>query len=179
MEDETKYCTGCGATLEPGMQFCPKCGKVVSGSDADADMKENMQEMIKVATEMRRTWLLFLLFVYAIPVTISGIISLADATAVSNAIWSSDSFQSWLSSRGFNWTLSDVQNYVTYASALTLASGICALLSGILVYKRKLWIASVILCLLAAIFCFWSIFGMLIGFLVTWLIIDAKPLFED
>ncbi len=179
MVDETKFCTGCGANLEPGMQFCPKCGKVVSGSEADADMKENMEEMIKVATEMRRTWLLFLLFVYAIPITISGIIALADASTVTDAIWKSDSFQSWLSSRGFNWTHDDILNYVKYASALMLASGICALLSGILVYKRKLWIASVILCLLAAIFCFWSIFGMLIGFLVTWMLVDAKPLFED
>ena len=179
MDDESKFCTGCGANVEPGMQFCPKCGKVVSGSEADADMKENMEEMMKMATEMRRTWLLFLLFVYAIPITISGIISLADATNVASAIWSNDSFQSWMSSHNYHWSEVDIKNYVTYASALMLASGICALLSGILVYKKKLWIGAVVLCLLAAIFCFWSIFGMLIGFLVTWLIVDAKPLFED
>lgn len=179
MDGESKFCTGCGGSIEPGMQFCPKCGKVVSGSEADAEMKENMAEMVKVATEMRRNWLLFLLFVYAIPVTISGIISLADASAVTDAIWSNDSFQSWISSHGYDWTKSDIQDYVTYASALTLASGICALLSGVLVYKRKLWIGAVALCLLAAILCFWSVFGMLIGFLVTWLIVDAKPLFED
>ncbi len=179
MDDESKFCTGCGANVEPGMQFCPKCGKVVSGSEADADMKENMEEMMKIATEMRRTWLLFLLFVYAIPVTIAGIISLADASAVTDAIWSNQSFQSWMASHSYTWTHGDIQNYVTYASALTLVSGVCALLSGILVYKKKLWIGAVVLCLLAAIFCFWSIFGMLIGFLVTWMLVDAKPLFED
>ena len=179
MVDETKFCTGCGADLEPGMQFCPKCGKVVSGSAADADMKENMEELVKVATEMRRTWLLFLLFVYAIPVTISGIISLCDASAVTDSIWCNESFQKWLENHGLNWTRTDIGNYVTYVAALTLASGVCALLSGILVYKKKLWIGSVILCLMASIFCCWSIFGMLIGFFVTWMIVDSKPLFED
>ncbi len=179
MEEEAKFCTGCGKNLEPGMQFCPQCGKVVSGSAADAEMKENMQEMAEVAIQMRRKWLTFLLFVYAIPVVIAGIIALADASAVTDAVWSSDEFQSWISSHGYDFSKDDVSTYITWASVFILLSGLCALGSGVLVYRKRKWIAAVILCLVASMLCFWSVFGLIIGFLVTWMLIDAKPLFDD
>lgn len=179
MEEEAHFCTKCGKNLEPGMQFCPQCGSVVSGSEAESEMKENLAEAAIAAGEMRRTWLTFLLFIYAIPVTIAGIMALADASALADAIWESGEFQSWLGSHDLSYTHDDIESYITYVAAMILASGICAIGCGALVYKKRKWIFAVILCAIASMLCFWSIFGMIIGFLVCWLIIDSKTLFED
>ncbi len=177
--EESKFCTGCGKTIEPGMQFCPQCGMVVSGSEADEEFKEKQKEFYQLMLGARRSWLIFFLAIYAIPVIIASIIAIVDASATANAIWASDEFQSWIQSHGYSYTLQDVQNYVTYAGCLALGSGICAMVSLIFVYMKKMWIVAVVACLAASILCFWSIFGIIIGFLVTWMIIGSKELFEN
>ena len=177
--EESKFCTGCGKTIEPGMQFCPQCGKVVAGSAADEEIKEQQKEFNQVLLGARRNWLIFFLAIYAIPAIIAASIAIIDASATAQAIWSSDEFQSWLHSHGYTFTLDDIQNYITYAGCLALTSGICALVSLIFIYLKKMWIVSVIACLAAAILCFWSVFGIIIGFLVAWMIIGSKDLFEN
>ena len=177
--DESKFCSGCGKTLEPGMQFCPQCGMVVSGSAADEDFKEKQKEFNFLVLNARRNWLIFLLSVYAIPVIILSIIALADASSTASAVWSSSEFQDWIKSHGYNYTLQDVQNFITYAAALALGSGICALISLIFVYLKKMWIIAVVACFAAAILCFWSIIGIIIGFMVAFMIFGSKDLFED
>ncbi len=177
--NESKFCSGCGKTLEPGMQFCPQCGKVVSGSDADLNMKVQQEEFVTTMREGQRMWLVFVLGIFAIPAIIAGIFALVDAGNLADAIWSSSEFQSWISSHGYNFTLDDVRNYVTYAACLVMASGACALGCMILVYLRKMWLVATVLCFMAAILCFWSVFGMLIGFLVGWTVFSSKDLFDD
>jgi hypothetical protein len=177
--EESKFCTACGKSIEPGMQFCPHCGMVVSGSEADEEFKERQKEFGKVILMARRNWLIFFLGIYAIPVIIASIIVLVDASATANAVWASDEFQSWIASHGYDYSLQDIQNFITYAGAMGLASGICALISLILVYIRKLWIVAVITCFLAAVLCFWSIFGIIIGFLVAWMIVGSRDMFES
>ncbi len=177
--DESKFCTGCGRTLEPGMQFCPQCGKVVSGSEADVNMKEQQEEFVAAMKEGHRMWLVFVLGIFAIPALVAGIFALADAGNLADAVWASAEFQSWIKSHGLNYTLADVKNYVTYAAVLVTASGGCALACMILVYLRKMWLIATILCFAAAILCFWSVFGMLLGFLVGWTVFSSKDLFED
>lgn len=177
--DESKYCSGCGKTLEPGMQFCPQCGKVVSGSAADQEIQEQSKEFMAVLLESKRVWLMFFLAVYAIPALISAIFTLVDASNLAASVWASDEFQKWLSNHGFHYTESDIQNYITYAGGMALASSICAGVSLFCVYMRKYWIVAVAACILAAILCFWSIFGMIIGFIVAWMIIGARELFVD
>ena len=73
--DESKFCTGCGKPIEPGMQFCPQCGVVVSGSAADEQYKETEKEIRGIMIQSRRNWLIFFLAIYAIPVIIAAIIS--------------------------------------------------------------------------------------------------------
>ncbi len=178
MED-SKFCTGCGKTLEPGMQFCPQCGMVVSGSAADEEFKEKQKEFIAILSESRRIWLMFFLAIYAVPVLIISIATLVDASAIANSIWSSTEFQEWISSHGYHITQADVQNYVTYAGSMALASGICALISLICLKVKKYWLVAVATCAAASVLCFWSIFGFIIGILVTWIIITSKELFEE
>ena len=177
--DESKFCSKCGKTLEPGMQFCPQCGEIVSGSATEEEMKEKQKEFYGIMLYARRNWLIFLLAIYAIPVIVFALIALLDASSTASAIWSSTEFQEWIRSHGFNYSQQDIQNYITYASGLALASGICAAISLACVYMRKKWIIAVAACLAASILCFWSIFGIIIGFLVTWMIVGSKDIFEE
>ena len=177
--DETKFCTECGKPVDPGMQFCPQCGKVVSGSAADERFKEDEKELRGLINQSRRNWLLFFLAIYAIPVIILTIIALVDAPNTANAIWKNESFQQWIIDHKLDITLSDVKNYITWAAAMGLVSGLCAGVSLVCVYLRKKWLIAVIACFIAAVLSVWSFFGIIIGFLVGWMIITSKEIFED
>ena len=177
--DESKFCTGCGKPIEPGMQFCPQCGMVVKGSATEEEIKEQEKEIRGILIQSRRNWLIFLLAIYAIPVIIAAIVAFADASNTANAIWNNDSFQTWIKDHGANITLSDIQNYITGGATMALLSGICAGVSLVCVYLRKKWIIAVIACFAAAILCAWSVFGIIIGFLVGWMILTSKDIFDD
>ena len=177
--EETKFCTGCGVKVEPGMQYCPQYGKVVKGSAADEEFQEQVSKFNEAMMVSRRNWLIFLLAIYAIPVIISTIISLVDANAIANSIWTSDSFQQWLTEHGYTYTQADVKNCITTAAGLGLVSGILAAVSCFCVAKRKYWVVAFVTCFISAAFCFWSIFGMIIGLLVGWLIVSSKDLFTE
>jgi len=152
---------------------------VVSGSDADEKIKEQQKEIGEIVSFARRNWLIFFLAIYAIPIIIASIIVLVNASSTASTIWASDEFKEWIRSHGYNYTLQDIQNFITYAGGMALGSGICALISLILVYIRRYWIIAVIACFAAAVLCFWSIFGMIIGFIVAWMIFGARDLFLD
>ncbi len=177
--EESKFCTGCGKTLEPGMQFCPQCGLVVSGSATEAEFKEQQKEFTEAVRFARRNWLIFLLAIYAIPVIVFSLYTLLDSSNIADSVWASDEFQKWITSHGYNYTLDDIKNYITYAAGLALASGLCATVSLVMIILRKYWIIAVIACFIAAFLCFWSIFGIIIGILVAWMIMGAKDIFED
>ena len=173
------FCAGCGKELEPDMQFCPKCGRVVTGSETEQEIKEQTEKFKFVIMESRRLWLMFFLAVYFIPVIIFSIFALIDASNISESIWVSDEFQKWIQTHGFNYTQDDIKNYITYASAMALVSGLSAAVSFFCIRIRKHWPVAVGACILAAILCFWSIFGLIVGFIVSWMIIGARDLFVD
>lgn len=160
------------------MQFCPQCGRVVSGSVTELQLNEEQREVKESLVHSRRTLILFLLAIYSFPVTITSIFVLLDCSSVSSMIWSSSEVQDWLITHKLNYTLEGIQNYVTYAAICSLLSGILALISLLLVYFRKYWVGAVITCFLAAIFWFWSVIGMIVGFLVAWVILDSKSIFQ-
>ena len=152
---------------------------MVAGSAADQEFKERQEEFKTLVLNTRRNWLIFLLAVYAIPVIIAGIIALVDAASTASAIWSSTEFQDWIRTHSVNITQQDLQNYITSVAAMSLVSGICAMVSLICVYRKKMWIAAVIACFIAAFLCCWSIFGMIIGFMVAFMIFGSRELFEE
>lgn len=45
---EDKFCSGCGAELEKGQAFCPKCGKKVGSSETKREEKKNEKEEVVV-----------------------------------------------------------------------------------------------------------------------------------
>jgi hypothetical protein len=152
---------------------------VISGSAAEEEFKEREKEFVTFLGESRRIWLMFFLAIYAIPAIIFASIALMDAASTANTIWSSTEFQQWIADHHYQITLTDVQNYITYLSSMGLISGICALVSLICLQIRKYWLVAVIACAAATILCVWSIFGFIIGFIVTWMIATSKPIFEE
>ena len=76
-------------------------------------------------------------------------------------------------------TLADVENYLTYAAGLIVGSGVCAMITVVCIALRKMWIVAVIACLISAMLCFWSVFGLLIGLLVAWQIFRSKDIFTE
>lgn len=180
MPEDSKFCAGCGHTLEAGMQFCPQCGRVVAGSEADEEFKKRSSEIEQMLKESRMNWLVFALAVYAIPATIFFFIALIDSGALANTIWSNDDFQNWIISHGYtDLTIEKVKNYLLIFSGLGFASGLLALLSMFCVIKRKMWKIAVFACLAAAVLCFWSLFGVFAGILVTWFVYSVKDSFQS
>lgn len=179
MTEESKFCTGCGKNLEPGMQFCPQCGKVVAGSDAEAAFKQEMGDAAKAWNSINRTWLMFFLLVYAIPVVVGGLYVLFDSSSLADSVWASAEFQKWIENHDLNYTIDDVRGYIEMAAALMTLSGVFAFVSCGCIYKKRKWLVAVICCSIAAVLCFWSVFGMIVGFLVAWIIVGSKQLFDD
>jgi hypothetical protein len=176
---DTKFCSGCGKETDAGMQFCPYCGKVVAGTDADARQKEMASEFQTVMKESRKAWLSFALGIYAMPIIIIAIIALIDAGNTASTIWNNADFQNWNAAHNQSITLDELKNYVTYLGVIALSSGILALISFFLIYKGQKRMIAFVCCLIAAFLCFWSIFGLFIGVLVAWMILGAKDLFDD
>ena len=176
---DTQFCTGCGRELEPGMQFCPQCGKVVKGSDAESEIMARQEEFNTAVREGHRNWLIFIITLYALPVIVLGIMGLMEAPSLAHTIYFSEEFQDWIISHGYTFTLADVENYLTYAAGLIVGSGVCAMITVVCIALRKMWIVAVIACLISAMLCFWSVFGLLIGLLVAWQIFRSRDIFTE
>lgn len=53
---EDKFCSGCGAELEKGQAFCPKCGKKVGSSETKKEAKKNeIEEVIDKQEEYNKS----------------------------------------------------------------------------------------------------------------------------
>ncbi len=178
MDKAINFCTACGRNLEPGMQFCPQCGQMVPGSDAEAELKSRASDIDAFMRESRLNWILFAVAMYAIPVTIFGLMALLDAGATADMVWSNSEFQNWLSTHGYSVTVDDVRTYLLVAAGTAFGSGLCALVSMACVIKRRMWKLAVVACFLAAVLCCWSIFGFFIGMMMTWLIYSVKDAFS-
>ena len=179
MTEDSKFCTGCGRGLEPGMQFCPQCGRVVSGSETEEEYRQKAVEVEQFLAESRFNWVIFALAIYAIPTTIAGLLLLIDAGAMADTVWSNADFQNWVISHDYDITVDSVKNYITIVAGLCLASGLCALVSMACVIRRKMWKIAVIACAAAAVLCCWSLFGIFIGLLMAWFVYSLKEMFSS
>lgn len=179
MAEEQNFCTGCGCNLGPGMQFCPQCGKVVEGTDAQEKQNMEYMAMEQMVTESRRNFMILALAIYAIPAIIAGLIAIIDAGNTAAVIFSNTDFQKFYLEHGWHFTQGDLQNYITYIAIMELVSGACVFGSLVCVYKHMKQKIAFVLCLIGAILCIWSIFGALIGILMAWNIYGSNELFDD
>ncbi|MDD2626501.1 MAG: hypothetical protein PHT00_00540 [Candidatus Methanomethylophilus sp.] len=148
----------------------------MEGSEADLHRKAQAQQLGDMVRESRRTWIMFLLMIYAIPALIWAVYVLTDTSAVANTIWTNADLQSWFASHT-EVTYDTIATYITASGVMIAVSGGCALISFICCYLRRYWIVAVAACFLAAFFCISSIFGVIVGIFVGWMIITAKDTF--
>lgn len=172
------YCSQCGNKLEPTMQFCPKCGTVIAGSEAHAQMLADQQEAYMAYQDTRMSLVSFLLAIYAIPAFIFGIIMLIDAEMAANTIWSSIDFQNWLVNHpDVDLSQADIKSYFTWIGGMCTASGVAGIVSMVTIFLRKFWIVATAACFISTVLCIWSLFGFIIGLFVSMMILSAKDYF--
>jgi len=172
-----QFCTQCGTKLEDDAQFCPKCGKPVEGREAAAKQKLQMEQFQSALNESRIGWLVFLLAIYSIPAIIIGIYYALDASSIASAAWDNQSIQQWMIDH--NVTIAQLKDYIMYFGCIIIVSGAMVLISLICTWKKTAWKIALITCMIGSFLCFLSIFGIIIGLLVSWMIYSAKELYVN
>jgi hypothetical protein len=172
-----QFCTQCGTTIADDAQFCPKCGKAVEGRDAATKEKQQIAQFQNAINESRIGWLVFLLAIYSIPAIIIGLYYAIDPSAMANAAWNNESIKQWLIDN--NITYDQLVNYFRYFGYIIIASGAMVLVSLICTWKRTAWKIAFIACMIGSFLCFFSIFGIIIGLLVAWMIYGTKDLYVN
>ena len=119
---------------------------------------------------------MFLLMIYAIPALIWAVYVLTDTSALVQIVLATADLQSWFASHT-EVTYDTIATYITASGVMIAVSCGCALISFICCYLRRYWIVAVAACFLAAFFCISSIFGVIVGIFVGWMIITAKDTF--
>ncbi len=160
--------------MRMGMNFCPKCGTVVAGSETEKKQIDDTNRMVRESTFM---WLKFLLIIYAIPVIIVALIAVINADTTANAIFKNPELQPIIIEK--NITFDMIKTAVMTSAVLALISGLCAGVTLVLVSKRRLWLIAFILCIVASVLSVWNIIGLFIGLFVAWLIFDVKDSFDQ
>lgn len=160
--------------MRSDMSFCPKCGTVVAGSEAE---KRKNDEAKMYARESSFMWIKFLLIIYTIPVIILGIIHIANADGNANALWGNAEFQKIIAGKGITFEI--VKNAFMASGVMALVSGILAGASLSCVAIRRHWLVAFVCCIASAILSVWSIIGLFIGLFVAWLIFDARDGFTE
>lgn len=169
---EPRICSACGNTVSPSDAFCPYCGSTLG------DAPPQTQQGTAPANDGHRVLIILLLGIYAVPTIVLSAMFLFSANSMADTIWNDSGFQDWIKSAGIDLTLGQIKSYIVMVGGLGLAGGLCAFLSMMFVILRKYWILAVVLCLAATLLSAWSIIGLIIGIIVTWMIYRSRPSFE-
>lgn len=176
MSDD-KFCTKCGSKVPASAQFCQECGEVVAGSEAYRQREEDMATFNKTIAESRTMWLRFLLALYGLPALVMGIYIVLDASSIANTAWNNGDILNWLNEHDI--TYDQLLDYVNYVGYLVIASGALVTISLVLTCLQRFRIIAFTCCLIGSFLCFFSLFGMLIGIMVSWMILSAKDTYKD
>ncbi len=175
---ESKFCVKCGANLPAGAQFCNQCGAIVTGTEAEKKAEEERTEMEKMMRESRMHWLMFFFIIYAIPAFLMGLTAMMNAGATVETLWKQDFWIEFLKTHP-DITKDFVIQQVKIVAGMSMASGLLAGVSAFCVIKRRFWILATICSFIATILCVWNIFGIIIGFFVSWMTISSREDFYN
>ena len=178
MEDRYDFCVDCGCRLRPDAYFCPECGAPVGGSEPPAGGRYSENDPSPAVTESRIRTLTLALGLYCIPVIILSFVFVFDASVMAETIYDNADFQQWLADNlDFALTENEFRSALLSVGGLAMASGIMAFISMVCVIIRRHATIAFVTCLLAAILCFWSIAGLVIGMLVALYIRSSEGIF--
>lgn len=177
MDENNTFCTRCGKFLSPEAQYCSECGAPVPGSRADTERKQMMQDYEVMLTESRRTWVMFLMIVYFVPAIVFGIYVAANAPQFTDILFQNSDFIAWADTYGF--TPAAVESGLSYFGYFMTASGACVGIATACFALRRYWMVSVVMTLIGSILFCGSVFGILIGLMVAWMIYTMKDTFTN
>lgn len=173
-----KFCTKCGRNLPDNAQFCDQCGAVVVGTEADIQQKEEQKKMEGAIRDSQMNLLTFLFLIYAIPVLILSIVALCNIDQTMNILAGSKEWADFIKQYP-QYTIQMVRDAYTACLICWIGSGALALVSGVCVVKRKWWLVATVCSFIATILCLGNIFGIIIGFFVSWMTLSAKDGFVN
>ena len=173
---DTSFCTKCGMRVSEEALYCPACGAPIEGRVDQSTGMSAQQAMENQIVSSRMNFITMLLLIYGLPIVIIGICAVISAGHVTSILIVDDMVQEAMAQ--YSLTEADIKSAITYGGAIFAVSGGLALLSAICVHKRRYWIVAVLGAGAASILCTMSIFGVFIGLMVTWMIVDMKSQFD-
>ena len=174
---DTSFCTRCGERVSEEALYCPSCGCPIEGRvDPKLDGMSVQQFMEKEIIDSKVKFNTMLLLIYGIPVILMGIYMLFRLDQLTSILLADSMVQEAMVQ--YSLTSADITAALKYMGILITVSGSLALVAAYCVYNRKFWIVAVICTATASVLFTMSIFGLLIGLLVTWSIIGLKPYFD-
>ena len=175
---ESRFCVKCGANLPADAQYCNKCGAIVVGTEAEARAKEQDSEMRKMVSDGKMSWLVFLYVIYGIPVLVCGIMFMCNLSSNVEVLWQNSDWLNFVAQHP-EITKDLVTTHLTVGGWMAIVSGVCALVPALCCCKRKYWIVATVCSFIATVLVFWSLFGLLIGFFVSWMTLASKEDFVN
>ena len=175
MDENSTFCTRCGRFLSPEAQFCSECGAPVPGSRADIERKQMVRDYEVMLTESRRTWVMFLMIVYFVPAIVFGIHIAVNAPQFTDILFQNPDFIAWAETYSIG--PDAVESGLTGLGYIMTISGACVGIATACLALRRYWIVSVIMTLVGSILFCGSVFGILIGLMVTWMIYTMRDTF--
>ncbi len=183
MNDESRFCTACGASLPEGSMFCPECGRSVSGSENPYAQgpRPQMGGGPVGAPPPGKSAIPMLVLIYGVIGVIMGAVFLNDGLAMTEDLYNGmlEELSGIMGVDAFAimpaWT-STMQLQMIVSGAFLTVSAVCALVCYIFCWVNQ-WRYALWFCVLADIlvlgFCAYPYFAIyaiplfLIGLFVT------------
>lgn len=151
MTEEHKFCTGCGANLPEGAQFCPECGKGVNGSTNPYQTYGGPNQYGQpVGKSTIPTFILF----YGVAGLVYGLIMLVESASLSEEYWNEmiemiSNISGIDASQYFPVWSDSIRTTMIVSSIFGTVSPLCALVSYYFCWKNGPWKNAMIFCGLA------------------------------
>jgi heme/copper-type cytochrome/quinol oxidase subunit 3 len=162
--DDIGFCPRCGKELSAGATYCPACGARLN--DPQSDMRETAA--LDAKNKGRLNIALWILILFAAFSLITGIYILFNAAGVAEMFY--DVIEEMAPG---TFTLEFLTTLMKWSAVASLFSGALCAAAAVMVLKRRLWVAAVVLCVVTAFL------GSIFCLISAWLVYKAKSSFQD
>jgi predicted RNA-binding Zn-ribbon protein involved in translation (DUF1610 family) len=166
--DDINFCPSCGKNLEPGAPYCPACGKLLDGKEAER--KETAAE--DGNNKSRLTIALIMTIVNAAIFFIFGMYYYTSSAELVQQTM--EMFPEMVRA----YTTDALTSLVQSMAVGMMIFGVICVVTAALMYTRRVWALTFILCLLSALVGIMTIFGIIVGITALYMLYKAKPLFD-
>ena len=177
MTDENKFCVVCGANLPSGAEFCPACGSKVDGGVNP--YARGPDTMYRAPRKSNQT-VSILIGIYGILALLVGAYGLYSGLTYNEYEYNQivDVYESL--GIFLDLSLEDMKSQLILSGALSLASGVLALVCFLMCARGGPWKVAVVVCLIASVlsYGFLSFVSIAIGLVVTYLLYSNRSAFD-